>query len=612
MKQITVHTIPQILQDSFAKYSDNKGFSFVNGKQNTYADLKKEINKVANLLIELGIQKGDKVAILAVNSPQWVATYFAIGALGVTTVPILPDFANREVAHILEHSAAKAVFVSQNLVEKLPENLTIDKIAIENQQLLSNTNTDSDTPIALSDADFPYADVDEDDLLAIIYTSGTTGSSKGVMLSHKNIIFNTTQCLRMQDVGTDDRFLSILPLSHTFENTLGMVLPFICGSSVYYLDKLPTPGVLLPAMAKIKPTMLLLVPLVIEKIYKGKILKEINSKPLTKKLYQYRPTQKLLNYVAGKKLYKAFGGELVFFGIGGAKLDATVERFLLDCKFPYSIGYGMTETSPVMAGAFTTNRRVGGAGVPVPDIELRIAKENPNDEIGEIQVKGPNVMKGYYKAPEITAEVFTEDGWLRTGDLGLIDKEGLLSIKGRIKTMILGASGENIYPEEIESVINKMDLVQESLVTEKAGKLVAMVHLNMEELEKRAKQLQESMAENLSSFKDDAVQHTDEAKKYLEEKAKFIEEKAEHTLKEMRLLVNKELSKFSQIKEMVFKDEPFEKTPTHKIKRFLYDLNKSSDTDTDSTVEKKSDKIVDKKEDDKADNEDTQKDKSDS
>ncbi|MBS9782114.1 MAG: AMP-binding protein [Gammaproteobacteria bacterium] len=616
MKQITVHTIPQILQDSFAKYSDNKGFSFVNGKQNTYADLKKEINKVANLLIELGIKKGDKVAILAVNSPQWVATYMAIGALGVTTVPILPDFANREVAHILEHSAAKAVFVSQNLVEKLPEHLAIDKIAIENQQLLSDTNTDSgtntDAPIALSDADFPYADVDEDDLLAIIYTSGTTGSSKGVMLSHKNIISNACQALQMQNVGTDDRFLSILPLSHTFENTLGMVIPCMCGSSVYYLDKLPTPSVLLPAMAKIKPTMFLLVPLVIEKIYKGKILKEINSKPLTKKLYQYRPTQKLLNYIAGKKLYKAFGGELVFFGIGGAKLDATVERFLLDCKFPYSIGYGMTETSPVMAGAFTKNRRVGGAGVPVPDIELRIAKENPDDEIGEIQVKGPNVMKGYYKAPEITAEVFTEDGWLRTGDLGLIDKEGLLSIKGRIKTMILGASGENIYPEEIESVINKMDLVQESLVTEKAGKLVAMVHLNMEELEKRAKQLQESMAENLSSFKDDAVQHTDEAKKYLEEKAKFIEEKAESTLKEMRLLVNKELSKFSQIKEMVFKDEPFEKTPTHKIKRFLYDLNKSSDNDTDSKVENKAEKIVDKKEDDKADNEDKQKDKSDS
>ncbi len=580
MKEITVYTIPQILRDSFAKYSENKGFSFVNGKQNTYADLQKEVNKVANLLIELGIKKGDKVAILAVNSPQWVATYLAIGALGVTTVPILPDFANREVAHILEHSAAKAVFVSEGLVEKLPEKLKISTVAIENQQLLTDTrgNSDTDSLISLSDAEFPYADVDEDDLLAIIYTSGTTGSSKGVMLSHKNIIFNTTQCLRMQAVGTDDRFLSILPLSHTFENTLGMVLPFICGSSVYYLDKLPTPSVLLPAMAKVKPTMFLLVPLVIEKIYKGKILKEINSKPLTKKLYQYRPTQKLLNYVAGKKLYKAFGGELAFFGIGGAKLDGTVEQFLLDCKFPYSIGYGMTETSPVMAGAFAKNRRVGGAGIAVPDIELRIAKENSDDETGEIQVKGPNVMKGYYKAPDLTAEVFTKDGWLRTGDLGMFDKDGLLSIRGRIKTMILGASGENIYPEEIESVINKMDLVQESLVTEKAGKLVAMVHLNMEELEQRAKQWQESMSENLSSFKDDAIQHTDEAKKYLEEKAKFIEEKAEHTLKEMRVLVNKELSKFSQIKEMVFKDEPFEKTPTHKIKRFLYDLNKSSDT----------------------------------
>ncbi|PID64030.1 MAG: AMP-dependent synthetase [Gammaproteobacteria bacterium] len=568
MSTLTKHTIPELLRYSFSNYSNNKGFSFVDDPQNTYADLQKNLNRAANLLNQLNIQQGDKVAILAVNSPQWVATYMAIGALGATVVPILPDFANREVAHILAHSAAKAVFVSENLVGKLPADLAIQRIGIEDQSLLG----DNQPSIAHSDDDFSYADVDEDDLLAIIYTSGTTGTSKGVMLSHKNIIYNVKQCLQMQTVEQSDRFLSILPLSHAFENTLGMIVPFYCGSSVYYLDRLPTPGVLLPAMAKIKPTMLLLVPLVIEKIYKGKILKSINSKKITRTLYRWRFFQKILNYIAGKKLYKAFGGELTFFGIGGAKLDATVEQFLLDCGFPYSIGYGMTETSPVMAGAFGKNRKVGHAGVTVEGVTLRLAKENPDDEIGEIQVKGPNIMQGYYKAPQLTAEVFTEDGWLRTGDLGAFDNNGMLSIRGRIKTMILGASGENIYPEEIESVINQMDLVQESLVTEKAGTLVAMVHLNMEELEARAKQLQE----NIVSLKDDAIQHTDEAKKYLEEKA-------EKTLKDLRLRVNKELSKFSQIRQMVLQDEPFEKTPTHKIKRFLYNLNKPSDNDASKT-----------------------------
>ncbi|MBS9777731.1 MAG: AMP-binding protein [Gammaproteobacteria bacterium] len=574
MKQNKAHTIPTLLNESFAKYSNNNGFSFVGRKQNTYADLQQEINKVGNLLIQLDIQKGDKVAILAVNSPQWVASYLAIAVLGATVVPILPDFSVREVEQILEHSAAKAVFVSENLADKLPKKLSTNLVCIEDYTLIS----DADISINHSDSPLTYADVDEDDLLAIIYTSGTTGSSKGVMLTHKNVVYNSWQCLQMQDVGEVDRFLSILPLSHTFENTLGMIIPLRCGSSVYYLDKLPTPGVLLPAMAKVKPTMLLSVPLVIEKIYKGKILKEINSKKITKSLYQYRLFQKILNYVAGKKLYKAFGGELVFFGIGGAKLDGTVEQFLLDCKFPYSIGYGMTETSPVIAGAFNENRSVGSAGITVEGLELRLAKENPNDEIGEIQVKGPNIMKGYYKAPDLTNEILTEDGWLRTGDLGMFDEKGKLSIKGRIKTMILGASGENIYPEEIETVINKMELVSESLVTEKAGKLIAMVHLNMEELEQKAKDLHQYML----SLRDDAVQHKDDARKYLEETA-------DKKLKEMRTLVNKELNKFSQIQRVVFQVNPFEKTPTHKIKRFLYDLNHSND-DSGNTVKNSQEK----------------------
>ncbi len=621
MKFIDKYTIPTLLENSLSKYSKKNAYSFVDEKQNTYDDLHKEINKIGHLLRNLDIKQGDKVAILAQNSPQWVASYLAIAAIGAIVVPILPDFSQREVTYILEHSESKAIFVSETLQENISPTISLHTINIENQTVVGEEGIG----IEYSYDELSYANIEEDDLLAIIYTSGTTGFSKGVMLSHKNIISNIEQCLQMQEVTSQDRFLSILPLSHTFENTLGMLLPLACGSSVYYLKTLPTPSVLLSAMSKIKPTMFLLVPLVIEKIYKNKILKEFNKNKITKTLYKIRPFQKILNLIAGKKLYKAFGGELKFFGIGGAKLDPNVERFLLDSKFPYSIGYGMTETAPVISGAFDKHREVGSAGIAVKNMEIRLEKENPDDKIGEVQVKGVNVMKGYYKAPHLNDEVFTKDGWLKTGDLGEFDKDGKLSIRGRIKTMILGASGENIFPEEIESLINKIDVVSESLVTQRGGKLVAMIHLNMEELEEKIKHLQK----NMQSLKDDAIHYTDETKKYLDEKAddtkkyihektdetkkyieektdetkkyisektdetkkyieeqtdytkkyihektddtkKYMEEKAEETLKEIKAMVNKELNKFSQIQQVILKTKPFTKTPTHKIKRFLY------------------------------------------
>ncbi len=550
-------TLPTLLRHAFSKYADKKAFSFIDGEQNTYKDLEQSVRKVGIVLKNLDITQGDKVAILAHNSPEWVATYLAIGSLGAVVVPILPDFSKKEVAHILSHSESKAIFVSEKLQENV-KNKDIHVLKIEDLSYLDGKK------VKIKSEEFDYIKLNEDDLLAIIYTSGTTGFSKGVMLSHKNIIYNVYQALKMQKVTFNDRFLSILPLSHTFENTLGMMLPIACGSSVYYLEKLPTPSVLLPAMEKIRPTMMLLVPLVIEKIYKGKILKQINSKDLTKKLYSYRLGQKLLNFVAGKKLYKAFGGKLKFFGIGGAKLDGTVEQFLLDCNFPYSIGYGMSETAPVISGTFGKDRKVGSCGVAVEGLQIRLHKENHEDKVGEVQVKGPNVMKGYYKADDINAEVFTDDGWLRTGDLGEFDERGHLSIKGRIKTMILGASGENIYPEEIESVINNIDFVAESLVTKQGEKLVAMVHINMEELEEQMKNLSKNVQKNMSEFKDEAVHYSDEAKKY-------IEEKAEELLKDIKQMANKDLNKFSQIQDIILQKAPFLKTPTHKIKRFLYD-----------------------------------------
>lgn len=290
---------------------------------------------------------------------------------------------------------------------------------------------------------------------------------------------------------------------------------------------------------------MLVVPLIVEKIYKAKILPEINRKFITRSLYKLSVTRKLLNKVAAKKLYATFGGELKFFGVGGAKLDDNVERFLMEGGFPLAIGYGMTESSPLLAGAGVGKTRFLSTGKAMNGVELRIAEPDVLTGLGEIQAKGQNVMLGYYKEPEITQSVFTSDGWLKTGDLGCFDKEGNLYIKGRMKNLIVGASGENIYPEEIESLINRMEYVLESLVVQQKGRLVALVHLNMEELEKKY--------QNLKS-----------------EAVIYLNDKTEEILKDIQRKVNDELNKFSQIHRVVLQPIPFEKTPTQKIKRFLY------------------------------------------
>jgi long-chain acyl-CoA synthetase len=385
-------------------------------------------------------------------------------------------------------------------------------------------------------------------LAAIIYTSGTTAKSKGVMLSHKNICSNAVASRTVQDIGPEDRFLSILPLSHTYENTIGFVLPLISGSSIYYLRKVPTPAVLLPALELVKPTLMLSVPLIIEKIYRGKILRTFNEKKLMKALYGMPLFRKLLNRMAGKKLYKMFGGHLKFFGIGGAKLDKEVEAFLREAKFPYAIGYGLTETSPLLAGVNPLKTKLQSTGPAIEGVTLKI--NNPDSETGEgeIWAKGPSVMKGYYKEPGITKEVLSEDGWFKTGDLGFIDEEGYLFIRGRIKNVIIGPSGENIFPEDIESVINNYPHVQESLVLEMKGKLVALVHFNSEEIEAKYRE----MKEKVSDFSD------------------FIEGKYEEMKKEIHQYVNSKVNRFSKISEVKIHKEEFVKTATKKIKRFLY------------------------------------------
>jgi long-chain acyl-CoA synthetase len=545
MKKLTV---PAMLQHSFEKFAGCNSLCFAGEEVKTYSQLKVEVEALGISLRQMGIQKGGKVAILSTNMPNWGVAFFAIGSIGAIAVPILPDFSAAEIRNIIKHAEVEAIFVSEALLSKIEmeEYPLVKIIYIENFK--EQHAEDYPKSISEAPAEFQYENVAEDDLMSIIYTSGTTGKSKGVMLSHKNIVWTAQQSHTLQYIDSNDRFLSVLPLSHTFENSLTLIFPVMFGASVHYLRKPPTAPVLLPALKIVKPTIMLVVPLIIEKIYKGKILPQINSKAITRQLYKVRFFHKLLNRVAGKKLYETFGGELKFFGIGGAKLDDQVERFLMDAKFPLAIGYGLTETSPLLAGAVGKNVRYQSTGIPMQGVQLRIGNADPLTGEGEIQAKGENVMQGYYKEPGLTKEVFTDDGWFKTGDLGKFDNSGFLYIKGRIKNMIVGASGENIYPEEIESVINRMEYVLESLVVEQKGRLVAMVHLNMEEIEQRVK--------SMKAFKDETVLK--------------LNTRVDEILEEIQQKVNEEVNKFSRLQKVVLHPEPFEKTPTLKIKRFLY------------------------------------------
>lgn len=543
---INKYTLPAIITETVRKFPANSALTFVNETPMTYAKLGDKINSIICLLEQIGIKPKDKVAILSTSMPNWGASYFAIASMGAIIVPILPDFHANEVENVLKHSESKAIFVSESLLPKInsikvPELESV--ISIENFKILKSSKKN----ISFVESTTPQNtyEVNENDLATIIYTSGTTGSSKGVMLSHKNIVFNSIQCGGIQPVNDKDRFLSILPLSHTYENTLGLILPMSNGACVYYLRKPPTAPVLLPALEVVKPTIMLSVPIIIEKIYRNKILKTFNKGILIRSLYKVEFIRKKLNGIAGKKLIKTFGGEIKFFGIGGAKLDRTVEQFLIEAKFPYAIGYGLTECSPLLAGVSPQSVRLQSTGPAALDVEIKLHNPDPVTGQGEVWARGPNIMQGYYKEPELTKEVLDEDGWFKTGDLGAFDKDNFLFIKGRLKNMIVGQSGENIYPEEIESVINNFRHVVESIVIEKKGKLVALVHFNAEELEEKYKHLKEDMREQFNA-------------------------KRNELQKELHKYVNSRVNKFSQIQKIIEHPEPFIKTATLKIKRFLY------------------------------------------
>lgn len=533
MKQ---HTISAYLARTINQYPQNNALAFVGETPMTYCELADYMQNTIHFLQQNGISKGDKVAIWATNSPQWAVAYLSITSMGAIAVPILPDVLPADVQTILTHSETSLLFITEHLRAKLPDNmlpLACKAMVIEDILTLDPVKSEPFNPDIFG--------IEENDIAAIIYTSGTTGRAKGVMLSHLNISHVAWYSGYIQPIGPSDRFLSLLPLAHTYENSIGFLLGMFNGACVYYLRKAPTSSVLLPALLEVKPTIMLSVPLIIEKMFRLRILPELTKSKTLKTIYKAAPMRKLLHRLAGRKLKKTFGGELKFFGIGGAKLNPVVEKFLNEAKFPYAIGYGLTETAPLLAGANPQNVRLESTGPALHGISLKIHQPNPQNGEGEIWAKGPSIMKGYYKEPDLTAEVLTPDGWLRTGDLGSFDKDEYLYIRGRSKNVIVGASGKNIYPEEIEAMINNHQFVAESLVLERKGKLVALVQLNMEEMEKQ-----------FQSFRN------------------AIEAKKEEVLIEIRQYVNTRVNQLSQLQAVIIQPDPFEKTATQKIKRFMY------------------------------------------
>ncbi|MEX0986919.1 MAG: AMP-binding protein [Bacteroidales bacterium] len=561
-EQVYFKNLPELLKTSAEKFQNKTALSVADGISYTYEDVHKLASSIATELYGSGLQKGEKVAIISENNPHWVSAYFGILMAGGIVTPILTEFTSKEMSSILMHAEATMVFISNKQLNKFsngfPESvrfvITIEDLKMhgaEKVKELVQGGTETLLKIPLDDKIKSETSIPEsgpNDLAVIIYTSGTTGNSKGVMLSHDNLIFNAVHTRSIHQVVDTDVFISILPLAHTYECTIGMIIPLLNGASVHYIDKAPTAAYLGPLLQKIRPTTMLTVPLIIEKIYRNKVKPGLLASPVTSALLKFPPTRRLLHRVAGKKLIAFFGNRIRFFGVGGAALAPDVEKFLIEARFPYAVGYGLTETSPMLSGFGPKQAVYRSVGTPINGVEIKINFPDPETGEGEIVAKGRNIMSGYYKNESQTREVFTEDGYFRTGDLGIIDKNGVIYIKGRSKNMILGANGENIYPEEIESVINEQEFVNESLVMHVKGKLVARVHLNFEKIE-------ETFHHLVTSAHD---------------KQKELQAKAEELIEEMRSKVNLQLNKNSRLQKTILQKDPFEKTPTQKIKRFLY------------------------------------------
>ena len=548
MQKHYLHYLTDVMQH---QWNDAALTDYGEEHEYTFGELATEMLRLHTLFEQLGIKRGDKIALAGRNCANWAVAYLSIAAYEGVCVSILQDFTAEDIAHLLDHSDSELLFVgpyvwkdlqNQPLPKRLKAALSLEdwrvlykgeglKVSGDKLWKQADAAFKAKYPHGIQPEDVHFA-ADENNLALINYTSGSTGSPKGVMLNGRSISNNIEVGMKILPVDPGQRLVSMLPLAHMFGQVCELLYPLCSGTHIYFLTKSPTPSILLKALSDVQPYLVVTVPLVIEKIYK-KNLDPLLSKWIIRMFWHTPIISTILKSRVKSGLRNAFGGKLRYFICGGAAINPIVEKCLMDIHFPLSIGYGMTECGPLIGGNPPKYFKARTGGVPVMNMDVKI--DNPNSAgIGEILVKGENVMLGYYKNPEATNAVFTEDGWMRTGDLGRLDKKKNIYIKGRCKTMFLGASGQNIYPEEIEDKLNNQQAVGESLIVEREGKLVALVFPD------------ETLTKRMS----------------LEEVQKIMKENLEK--------LNHLIPSYSKVSNIEVQDKPFEHTPKKSIKRFLY------------------------------------------
>ena len=528
--------------------SDFKGETF------TYADVARKIHYLHKLYEIWGIKQGDKISLVGRNNAEWGIVYLSVISYGAVIVPILPDFSPTEIHNIVNHSDSLLLFAGDMVwgglnQAEMPNLKAI--FSISNFDLLVSNDEDcvkrfemaksaiSDEAVSLTPEKVNYAEVPNSELGVISYTSGTTGFSKGVMLPLNSLAANVDFARNNMHLVKGDKIVSFLPLAHTFGCAFEFLFPFAMGCHITFLTRIPSPSVILEAFTKIRPRLILTVPLVIEKIFKKQVQPKVET-PAMKILLNIPVVNRIIFKKINEKLSNAFGGNFHEIVIGGAALNPDVERFLRRIKFKYTVGYGMTECGPLISYSGWRTNPMGSCGRAINYLEIKIDSSDPYNEVGEILVKGENVMMGYYKNPDATAKAIV-NGWLHTGDIGVFDKNGFIYIKGRSKSMILGPSGQNIYPEEIEARLNNIPFVQESLIVEQKGKLVGLIYPDYESVQQHG----------------------------------IDPNELEPVLEQQRIEVNKHLPQYSQISKLIIYNQEFEKTPKQSIKRFKYQYSEN-------------------------------------
>lgn len=542
-------TLVPILESTFRRSFDLPAFSDFPGPALSYADVAGRVARLHAAFRELGLKPGAKVALLGRNSSGWATGYLAALAYGAVAVPILPDFREEDVHHILNHSESTLLLTTEAFFEHVdPGKVAGLRTVLSTKDLSPLFVRREGQGAALRKADeaarslprlrpeeLAWARPRPEDLASIVYTSGTTGFSKGVMLPHRSLCRNVLFAQEHMPLEAGDAIVSFLPLAHAFGCAFEFLFPVSVGCRVAFLDKTPSPQVILKAFAAERPRLVLTVPLVLEKIY-AKRVRPFLGKPVVRALSKVPAFRRRIDALLREKLVGAFGGKVLEVVVGGAALNPAVEAFLVRIGFPVTVGYGMTECGPLLTYAGWREHRPQGVGRVVDGMELVVDSPDPARVAGEVKVRGPHVMAGYYKSPEATREVLDENGWLKTGDLGLLDDAGFLFLRGRSKTMFLGPAGQNIYPEEVEARLNALPFVAESLVVEREHRLHALVYPDFE-------------AADAGHVGHEAI---------------------EREMERNRQKLNAALPPFCQVSAIEVVPEEFQKTPTRKIKRFLY------------------------------------------